>query len=194
MRIRELVEKKQENNIKVIAKYIAKNCKPFLVQINKHTLPLYRGQSDNLMIVCNQLFKSFTLEKRDPLDSSVQDHLDSNTWFKDKFGIGFRRDHIMFATSDKNNVFQYGTAYTAIPIGKFAFCWSPFVCDLAIEREKNRYDYMEEFLARSKYKTSNLDAAIKSGNEIMFHCKEYYLLKVTKNEYKQIIKMAKEMI
>lgn len=55
-------------------------------------------------------------------------------------------------------------------------------------------EMIEKRLARGNYSTSNLDAAIKSENEVMIHCKEYFLLSVTDEEYEQIIKMARKMI
>lgn len=194
MRIYELLFEKQENNIEVIAKYIANNCQPFLNQITTKTPPLCRGQSERLTPVCNQLFKSITIAKRTPLTSSKKDHKGANDWFIKKFGIGFRRDHIMFASSNRLNASQFGVLYIVIPINNFKFCWSPKITDLYCLRDDNQNADLEELLNNAGYQITDLRSAIMSGNEVMIHCKEYFLLNVKKREYKQIIQLAKEMI
>jgi hypothetical protein len=61
-------------------------------------------------------------------------------------------------------------------------------------RKKANAKLLTSRLEMSKYQTTNLQAAINSENEIMFHCKEYYLLNVTENEYKEIIQLTRGML
>jgi hypothetical protein len=211
MRIYKLLVEKQINPLNVIAKYIAKNCKPFLNQVDEQIPPLYRGQSDWLTKVTDKLFQSATLKNRQPKDTLIKDHAIIDQWFLDQFGIRFRSNHIMFATGARSVGF-YGNPYSVIPISNFQFCWSPTITD-TIDLIPKAYEYeipdankldrsykyevkkemIEELLERGGYSVTDLNAAINSGNEVMIHCKEYYLLDVTDDEYKQIIKMAKEM-
>jgi hypothetical protein len=221
-----LVEEQSTNELLKIARILAKKCGPFLQQISVDTPPLFRGQDNFIKPVAGvpHMGKSSTLEKRAPTGSKLENHKLADNWFKEKFGIKFRSNHVVFSTSDVISSKIYGTPHIFIPKGNFQFCWSPFVEDfinlpplydeiingiakkLKIEKYKVSTNDVDEYrkeinaemlktrLEISNYQTTNLQSAIDYGNEIMFHCKEYYLLKMSKNEYTQIIKMAKEMI
>ena len=223
MRIWELTESfDNQVNSEIIAQHISMNCQPFLSEIKVDTPPLYRGQSNGVNTVVNGLYFSSTKPNRNPKDTPIGDHKLIDQWFFDQFGIRFRSDHIMFATGHIM-VGHYGKAHNVIPIGDFQFCWSPVINDVLNDIKPAMYEIHNEIgekyrdkekypqslielrdivknemiltrLERGKYQTTNLPDAIKSGNEVMIHCKEYFLLDVTDYEYKQIIKLAKEMI
>lgn len=215
----------ENNNLVEIAKRIANNCKPFLKSIEVDSTPLFRGQLKGRVEVLPQLFKSTTLEVREPLNSSKENQDIADEWFNEKFGIYFRSNHIAFAVSDSKQAGHYGKKSIFIPKGDFQFCWSPTIRDMndilpkeyeihfeiedlnnienAEQLDKDEYTkyrtiankkLLTRRLQQGSYRTTDLPLAISSKKEIMFHCKEYYLLDVSKDEYKQIIQIAKGLL
>ena len=90
--------------------------------------------------------------------------------FKEMFGWEVRNG--IFTSSTLN--YMYGEPYLFFPIGDFKFVWSPDIDDFydAWQDAQIKFYTLDIHSYIDKY----LEKAIKSGNEISFNCKEYYLV------------------
>ena len=150
---------------------VRKKCKPTLRVMNKTGYYFNRIE----MSTFGQYFKKETRRDRKPLDTIDEYHEAMDGWFLKNYGWRARSE---------NSLFVYGRKikddYYVFPIGKFKFVWSSRVKDpTGVFQLDSPYDatYNDElikFLKRSNYSDKNIIAAIKSGNEIMIQCKEYY--------------------
>ena len=158
---------------------IEKNCQPFLKQMKSINF-----EDDNLLFSGRWDRTEFTKKKvrknRRPKDTSIDIHDWVDNWFYKKFGIKARSNTI-FCTSHKGYALSYGNLFVIFPIGKFEVIWSSRLKDLFNKADMNRglEKWSKNFLEfnAKTYKKGDLQGAIKSENEIMLHCKEYYLLK-----------------
>ena len=157
---------------------IWKNCQPFLKQMKSLNF-----ENENLLFSGRKSSSDFTKKKvrknRSPKDTSIDIHNWVDDWFYEKFGIR-ARSNTVFCTSDRGTSIEYGDVYVLFPIGKFEVIWSyhlkdlydKFVMDMGLEYwKKNFLSYDAK-----TYKKGNLQRALKSKNEIMLYCKEYYML------------------
>jgi hypothetical protein len=160
---------------------IKNDCQPF-IKMAKPCRGLTVRSATNLM--STNFIKKKTRKDRQPLSTPVNTHKMLDTIFLKMFGWKVR----------SGGVFTYGHegflySHYFFPIGKFKFVYSPLVKDL--------YDYLIELKHDLKipweeieihdlsyimntYTNKNLCAGIKGGkSEIVFKCKEYYLLRTT---------------
>ena len=158
---------------------IEKDCQPFLKaiggDINKFSI--FRG----IKKTKKEFFKKKVRKDRKPSDMFKLGHDILNDLFQKKFKIKCRSE-CLFVTGDPKFAKGYGKVYTIYPIGNFKFYWNPKIEDLFADAPKESFDFKvgEEKLIKifepivNGYQTTNLKKAIKSKNEIMIDCNEYY--------------------
>lgn len=201
MRYHELVEYDDEE-----PNYIADEILPRLANECYHWLdeidwdfsqyPVWRGfkgHNDKPYVI-----ETVRLEDRKPLDSSYWVHDSVNKYFEEEFGIPFRNGS--FVTNHENNAKPYGKAWYAFPMGRFEFCWSPYVLDLHSSKSAIVQRYcaevdpkyegdcgniaprkvfdknIPEVMPYAGYQTTDLQGAISSQHEIMIWAKKMLLI------------------
>jgi len=112
------------------------------------------------------------------------EHKVVDDFLHDKLGIR-GRSQAMFCIgqSEKGTqkASQFGTPYIVFPIGDFKYVWSPEVFDIfgqlhyKSEDPEEQKKEIETWLKGKKYRTTGLDQAVKSANEIMIDCETYYV-------------------
>jgi hypothetical protein len=119
---------------------------------------------------------------RQPRNTDRDLHRAADAWFLKHTGIEFRSNSF-FTTGNAENANEYGDLFILCPIGNYKYCWSPNIMDFYLELERvsrNQEDddeFVDWVLTDGDYIfNSNLPGAIQSGNEIMVHCKEAYLV------------------
>jgi len=168
---------------------VRENCKQFLKQINYDpSLIVYRGTKSDAATGWIRL-KTTRLQDRHSRDTDQRTHVIANEYFQKKFKHPYR--NALFATSDSSESTRYGEEHVMFPKGKFSFIWSEKVDDFTevvdgkIQRDKiyNKTDgnnssvkEISTIIDSLKYIDTDLPRAIESRNEIMFWCKEYYLI------------------
>ena len=157
---------------------IWKKCQPFLKQMKSSNFEnenlLYSGRRTG-----SQFAKKKVRKNRRPKDTPLDIHEWVDEWFYNKFGIR-ARSNTVFCINNRNYAMTYGKAYVVFPIGKFEVIWSHAIedlydkatMDMGLEYWKN--DFLSTYT--KTYKKGDLQGALKSGHEIMLHCKEYYML------------------
>ncbi len=169
-----------------VLELIRKNCKPFLKESGGQFL--FRGTKKR---VPRGMAKITTRPDRRPLDTPKELHDYMDKHFKKKFGWKGRSEGV-FCLGDEHEASVYGYTYAMFPIGQFKFIWSPSIMDLTSDFREEEIlvgtDYGNEddweggdnnprFQQLIKtYTDKNLKKAIRSDNEIMIKCKEYYLV------------------
>lgn len=169
-----------------ILNLIKKDCSEFLIDSKGQYL--YRGipnQSD-------EFIKVVPRSDRKPKNSSLKQQEMFNTAFEKIHNINDIRSRAVFATGRHSDteVYAYGKlSYIIFPVNGSTFWWSPIYGDVYIDYKDflrdNDYKYntlrdewpegsMEEFIESAEYTDKDLARGIKSGNEIMILCKEYY--------------------
>ena len=183
----DLLLEEKDIDIDKISKLIKRDCKKFLKESQKR--PVYRGISERQFE-----FKKFKVRKdRKPTDMDISLHKDINTKFKELHGVKNIRSVSLFGTGSIEHVERYGEAYYIFPIGNYTYWWSPKVVDLHDKLYfKNIYN-IDDIVPENKewlnkllksYIDKDLPGAIKSGNEIMFLCDEYYAMDL--NIYREV--------
>lgn len=200
MKLRQLFEQDIDLESVNIAARIARDCQPFLKQSgfdpSDGGTGIFRGQ-DRIP----NLFRKFQSRTRKPVDSADDIHDALDRALNTLTGIKYR-SHGVFATGDKREASSYGKACMFFPIGDFKFCWSPMIEDaytvfdsgfnhhepssvtrgyIKASYANDREEYvneLEDFISsgRAGYRTDNLPVSRDKKHEIMFSCKEYYLL------------------
>lgn len=116
-------------------------------------------------------------QTRNPLDTNKDIHKIIDDSFYEKFGIR-ARSNTLFCTSSSWIAKNYGVPYFIFPMGKYEVIWSKTIFDLY--SKTRTIDPDNELKIKnivSNYKQGDLGGALKSGNEIMLHCKEYLAIK-----------------
>ena len=202
MRIDEIVNTPDTPNtpsLQEIAVSIKRDCSPFLSQIKGRVdkLALFRGVG--VRTSATTFSRNAIRSDRSPLSTHPFVHDISDQWFLNRFGIKYR-SNALFTSGDPKEAGGYGLLYAIFPIGEFDICYSPVIKDLFNKWDDcDRHDHslselsleiaseeIDNILRAGNYKTGPLTTAIKSGNEVMVHCSEYYQLKVAGN-YKTIL-------
>ena len=159
---------------------IEKNCKPFLKAVGDHTkIKIYRGVSKTT----DPFWKRKVRKDRKPSLTSQLVHNALDDLFQKKFKVRLR-SKCLFVTGKRTDAEGYGKVYSIYPIGNFKFYWHPKIEDISIDLPEKIFDFDVTTEDATKilipiikgYKDANLKKAIKSGNEIMIDCKEYYAL------------------
>lgn len=180
---------KGEGNMKKVSEYvdlIRKKCEPFLGKIDYdiRNYKLCRGveQRD---IPEQDFFFGSVRKGRKPKDTPIEIHDHANEWFLNEFKIKHRSESL-FITGKMEDTKKYGRPYVIFPVGNFNFVWSPKVKDflsVAIHGIHTK-DELREFLERSDYTNDKFKEAVKSNNEVMINCDEYYAVNHEKyNEF-----------
>lgn len=166
---------------------IEKDCKPFLKEAKKAGKFVWRGVSESKRY--GGLTKLNLRKDRRPVDTSAKMH----DYFDDIFNrhFGFKgRSNALFCTGSAYTAEDWGQPYMVFPIGKFKFIYSHTINDLFDWHRSANHSHIkwnklyidgvldDEPLFASLYTNKNLAAGIRSNNEIMLNCKEYYLLHV----------------
>lgn len=171
MKFYNYINELDSQNEKKLVEYL-KKCLPFINDLflygDGHFL--YSGRKN---LRSDYIVKSVRQDRK-PLDTGKGDHKILDDSFYEKFGIR-ARSKTLFCTSNWSNAINYGELYYIFPIGKYEIIWSKTIFDLY------RYSKFKEIQGdESKiknivndYKQGDLGGALKSGNEIMLHCKEY---------------------
>jgi len=181
---------------------VKSDCAPYLQEIDYalYNRMLYRGVIGTTK---TYIAKTVRLEDREPKDINLDLHNQINEYFNENYGAPFRNS--IHVTADEPQAWEYayggsdsGSVYIIFPVGKFDFLWSPKISDMldaAMGHDLQRYGnvsnalrdqeklkkYWERFKneALATYQTTDLKSAIKSGNEVMIRCQEYYGLRET---------------
>lgn len=134
----------------------------------------------------NKIYWTILTRRKDRRASNLPDdmHYAADKIFKSQFGWGGRTEGV-FVTGEIMDAKSYGSAHVVIPIGPTRFIWSKVINDLFNTYEDISGEYEdtgdEEFLAtvRLAYTKHDLEAAIKSHNEIMLDCDTYFAIRVS---------------
>jgi hypothetical protein len=166
----------QQSQWETVVSKIRKSCAPYLSQTK---LPVYRGMVTNK----DTLVHKMRID-RQPLDTNKKVHDAFDLEFTDHFGWPYR-SMAVFATGDASIAAGYankGDLVIMIPMGNFNFLWSPVYEDMFAvshrvdeDDEENFQADVEYYVEQGKYTDKNLDAAVRSENEIMFACHNGYL-------------------
>lgn len=119
-------------------------------------------------------------------------HYAYNGYFEKRFGWKARSESV-FVTGDWGMSTLYGFESAMVfPIGKFKYVWSPKVKDIIkfghhlLDTETDKLksqDQVIELMDDLSYQSGDLQAAIRSGNEIMIGCDQF--LAVRFNEHRR---------
>ena len=138
---------------------------------------------------------------RQPRNMPKKFHTLIDDWFKDKFGLkarsagvfafGVKSSNTAAGYAASSNKGQGGFACVIFPIGPFKYVWSPEALDLYTNFIKADYIIQDgeneseidvqkfhRYLETLDYKSTDLSAALKTGNEIMLVCDKYLALSV----------------
>jgi len=179
-----------ERKLKEISNLIQRDCQPY-IRANPAE-PLFRGTKN-----APDFFLHTVRKDRKPKDTAPHIHEEIDYWFREKFGYPYRSAGLMTTGSD-GQAREYGEEYAVFPVGKFKFCWSPNIGDMtgdfewsvatAYKKKTGKHgafgkvpedfelDYVEEFMDDAGYKETDLNAAIKSNNEVMIACNQAYMV------------------
>lgn len=174
-------------------KFIHENCRQFLNENGGRTM--YRGISSK--VTHDTRFISTPPVGRQPKDMPFHLHSFLDNLFLQKFGWRARSAGV-FCTGEESQANYYGTPYKIYPTDGYKFIWSPEVMDLygdfdafrsysgkyrkfsnqrgeLVDNPRPTEDEIEQHFVEllKTYKTDNLSEALRSGNEIMLHCKQY---------------------
>ncbi len=126
MKLFDIFETENSGNFRDILK---QECQPYLKLVGNEALfkpVLFRGESvySDTMILKN------TYEARRPVstDTLVQDGIDEALY--EHFGVRYRSNHIVFATSNRTIAGDYGHVCSIFPKGDFSYLWFKNSLDL----------------------------------------------------------------
>ena len=175
------------------AETVKTDCQPYLKEVDYSPIRKYALYRGVIHTKKTYIAKTVRLQNRKPKDTEQKLHDKINKYFKKNYGVPFRNG--IFATSSLDQTEEYahgglheGEVYIIFPVGEFKYLWSPHISDMldaiyehdvisnAAPGHKSGWKAFKNE-ALSTYQTTNLTRGIKSGNEIMIYCKEYYGIK-----------------
>jgi len=205
MRLKQFINEETNPDPEKLVALIKKNCKPYLRQKAKAPLQLYRGMKK---LEYEDFLEITPRKDRKPRDTPLKIHKKIDDLFLKYHGIRARSEGV-FVTTDYSISSYYGINGIVFPVGDFKFLWNPYVFDLSMDPTgmavlkpwykklideimaliskdpKNTDEVLENII--KGYKSTNLKAAMKSGNEIMIFCKKYYIVdSLYSDEIKQL--------
>jgi len=181
----------KEKVIKDVVPLLKKKCAPFLKEVNKRNMFIWRGVDRKIK---GPIERKVTRKNRKPSDTSQWAHERLDELFQEKFGWKVRSQGV-FTTPSGNTAAAYGSSFGGgdcifFPIGKYRYVWSPHVHDLwphilmklslktftSAEGERGEIKELRKMVA--SYTDKGLRKAIAHHvvPEIVFDCKEYYLV------------------
>lgn len=220
MKLKQYIEKNSDYraNINEIWPIILKECKQILKVYKSAVSKSYKSYS-GLVFFRGMKWKGPVAEltprqDRKPKDSDMETHVFADDIFKKKFGWKPRSEGV-FVSSSRDMSHTYGDLYVFFPVDGFKFVWSENISDfwkhipsvrkrsIMLRWESGNYDLTDEFkefyskevkiskdLIEMSYIDTDLFAALKTSNEVMFKCKKYYCLTCNMFEnYEHIIKL-----
>ena len=192
MRIDEVINYDLEAEL--CSEVLRRDCQPWISESGLWTL--LRGAS----VMPDTYTKVKVRQDRKPLDASPKFQKFQNLIFH-KAGLIANRSNSLFTTGSTDHAKAFGNLCVVFPIGKFNYTWSPNIRDgyemldriytlpsgktfgssLYDKLEDDTFDPNEYAISMQKaleYRgdDGSLVQAIKSGNEIMIHCQEAYLI------------------
>src|SRR6056297_324818 len=175
--ITEGINDKQDANKRL--QLIKKDCQPYINILKKISFMYYLLSGRSSGYGSLDFDKKKVRQNRKPKDTPEEINQWVDKWFYKKFGIK-ARSQTLFCTSDKSSARNYGKIYYIFPIGNFEVIWSKKYTDLYnrahMDTGLDRYkEFFLDYIADTYIKGKSIDA-LKSGNEIMLYCKEYYML------------------
>lgn len=110
-------------------------------------------------------------EDRKPVSIEPNEQIIIDDYFESVFGVRFRK-RSLFCTGDLNTASQYkqsnGEVRSIRPMGDFQFCWSKNSHDLYYAiKYRPANEKLLELLKRLQFQNTDLEGALRSGNEIM---------------------------
>ena len=141
---------------------------------------LYRGFSRR---VEGRVLTIASPELRQPRNMPVDVQTSIDNWFERKFGIRFRQ-RSLFATGSLEIAESYaserGEVRSLEPQADFCFCWSEECVDLYSEYQQSYSgESIDQLMERLDFRCDNLDYALRTGNEIMFVCRQVAATRLT---------------
>lgn len=165
MRIAEISRFQKKTPKDQLIRFLKLNCRPWLSQTNNGKLIAYRGVGTPRNH--NDWYIVEVPQNRNPRDSTSEHHNKLISRIQKAGGIANRNNSIFvtgrpeqalaFAVSKE---FHRGKIFAVVPVGNFNITWS-----------ENFRDWIYDLAATeiNQIKTSNLQAAIQSGHEIMIN-------------------------
>ena len=193
MKYGELIYETSTDNTNTIIMEFTKKCKPFLNQVGGSCSSnfMYRGTKGTdprtRQGACEELIiLPGSQPHRTPRNSTIELHNALNKAFIQLYHIPFRNG--TFVNGSVTSASIYGNVNAVIPLNEFHFLWSPDVSDLFSEFNAAKYKWskslsddetihilIDRIMAGDyEYQTTDLLEAIKSGNEIMLYCDNYF--------------------
>ena len=143
-----------------------------------------------------KLFKRTVRKDRKPMDTAPLVSRLIDDWFEENMGIRARSEALFcFGEAGRRATTQYGETVVVLPIGKFAYTWSPEVGDLFDIIKDEFQDDSKKLRARFigsdgkpdleaidmkmkslNYTMNKFSEAVKDSVEIMIDCDEYYVI------------------
>ena len=200
MRLYEKITKAEFSKISMdICNTLYKECSHFIAESRGNIL--YRGTTDTGI---GHIGKLQSHEDRKPRNTPQWLHDYLNDLFVAHLGWK-ERDGVSTIGHESGH---YGTPYLFFPIGDYRFAWSPDVFDIYVALQDiarkttktwrqdvdsldlNDMEVRKHILSLvNSYKDTNLFRAIMKDMEVVFDCKEYYLVnRVYKDDIKRFIK------
>ena len=177
---------------KEIARKIISDCQPYLqeIQYDVDNFRLHRGLvldsfKRRAKEVAENVYKAVVRKDRAPLNTPQYLHTFIDNWMNEKLGAKFRSGSI-FCAPNYHMVLSFGKPYVIMPIGEFAYAWSPFIEDLYSDVEEISFASKEDddqakskiadVLENAKYRTDGIRTAMREypKHEIMVECDSYY--------------------
>lgn len=197
MLLKEIFLKENADLPEEVYNFVHEHCQPYLSMVNNDLSKLmYRGVSPEFIsrtpaipgVPDSSIVPGHYRDRR-PRDTHPDIHDYINKKFAEVYGTPFRNG--LFATGSNEQAEEYGESVIIFPIGNFKFCWSPTIRDVAdhapsfVMSRWHREDTFQVFdrLIENDYKTTDLSAAIASGNEIMLYCDKCLMYIPHKTEY-----------
>lgn len=203
MRLHELIIEQDSNYYDQLDAFITQkiipDCKPFLGELGWSGPFLYRGIDEK------RTQKHFTRQpvrkNRRPMDTPQEMHQAADNWFVEHYGYPFRRAGL-FTTGNINQAVDYGRAYMVFPIGDFQYVWSPGHYELLFTKllsaywraldswnmtkmsEQDAQKITNKILDAGNYQSSDLQAGIRSGNEVLIGTSEFYGIRTTPGNFR----------
>ena len=194
MRLQNYINEEKENIESIWIKLI-KDCKPFLKELKRSNSIsrqfFYRGSNK----INADIIKIKPRNNRNPLNTPKKIHNYLDQEFKKKFGWKARSEGV-FTTSNFHT--GYGKSHIFFPIGKYKYLYSQQILDLYshlgggyIEDNylTNQANIQTIKDAIDTYKSKGMKRAMETTFEVMFKCKEYYMVDMKYNDvlYKKLM-------
>lgn len=149
-----------------VAKYINKNCQPWLQQTSRGLFLAYRGFRRDPKH--HLAFVKAVRKDRVPRDTGSQRHMEFNHFIR-RAGKVANRTNSVFLTSNRTHAGDFGEVFIVFPVGQFNYTWLPGVSDWTEDIIDIEAKYKIEDL---KGDDGTLEEALKRGAEIMVSCEK----------------------